>query len=60
MNNEVKYWKSEYENLRRKKNSEIATLRQQILKFIDLTYKLLIGLGIKPEEIIEYYRSQNG
>ena len=60
MNNEVKYWKSEYENLRRKKNSEIATLRQQILKFIDLTYKLLIGLGIKPEEINEYYRRQNG
>ena len=57
--NEVKYWKSEYENLRRKKNREIATLKQQISRFFDLTYKLLVGLGLKPEEITEYYRSQN-
>lgn len=58
MTNEEKYWKAEYENLRRKKNREIETLRYQIARFVGKTYKLLEGMGLSNEVIHEYYRSE--
>ena len=53
---EDKYWRSEYENLRRRKKKEIEDLRYQAATFVGLTFQLLTELGMKPSEINEWYR----
>jgi hypothetical protein len=58
MNNEAKFWKAEYERLRRNKNKEIQRTREQISIFFDKTWNLLHELGMKDEEIREYYGSR--
>lgn len=58
MNNEARYYKSEYERLRRKKNKEIERMKRQQLQFFLSTYKLLKLLGWKDEQIIRYYESE--
>lgn len=55
MTNEAKYYKAEYENLRRKKNKEIAQLRLRHSIFFDKTYKLLKALGMSDKDIMKYY-----
>jgi len=63
--NEEKYWKCEYENLRRKKKKEVEALtyenevlRLQSAKFTKKTYRLLLDLGLKHEDIMNYYRGE--
>lgn len=56
MLNESNYWKCEYENLRRKKNREISRMKACQLKFMDKTWRLLHLLGMKDEEILNYYK----
>lgn len=56
---EIKYYKCEYENLRRKKNKQIDDLNMKILRFIDKTWKLLKLLGMSDKEIFEWYRKDN-
>ena len=63
MNNQERFYKCEYENLRRKKNKEITQLTNEIeklktyqVRFADITYKLLNELGMSNEDIIEYYQ----
>lgn len=60
MDKEAKYWKCEYENLRRKKKKEIENLKLEQAKMCDITYDLLIQLGMKPQEIFDYYKMKNG
>lgn len=55
MNNEARFWKSEYERLRRNKNKEIQRTREQISVFFDKTWELLHLLGLSDEEIKKYY-----
>lgn len=59
MHSEVNYWRSEYENLRRKKNREIERLKTSQALFADRTWKLLKLLGMKDKDILEYYRYEN-
>lgn len=56
MNNEARFWKSEYERLRRNKNKEIQRTREQISVFFDKTWELLHLLGMSDKEILEYYK----
>lgn len=51
-----RYYKCEYENLRRRKNKEIEELKNKQIKFLDKTWKLLKLLGMPDKEIIEWYR----
>lgn len=53
-----RYWKCEYENLRRKKNREIALMKQKQKDFADKTWRLLKMLGMPEEEILAYYREE--
>lgn len=57
---EARYWKCEYENLRRKKIKEIKHLKLEQSKMCDITYELLIRLGMKPKEIFDYYKWKRG
>lgn len=57
---EARYWKCEYENLRRKKIKEIEHLKLEQSKMCDITYELLIRLGMKPIEIFDYYKWKRG
>lgn len=50
----LKYYKAEYERLRRSKNKEIKHLRRQYHNFIIATWNLL-RLFMKEKEIIKYY-----
>lgn len=59
MNNEARFWKSEYERLRRNKNKEIQRTREQISVFFDKTWTLLHELGMSDEEIKKYYDGTN-
>lgn len=59
MNNEARFWKSEYERLRRNKNKEIQRTREQISVFFDKTWTLLHALGLSDEEIKKYYDGTN-
>lgn len=59
MDKEDRFWKSEYENLRRKKNKEIKFLRRRFSIFFDTTWNLLKELGMSEEEIIKYYVSKD-
>lgn len=59
MNNEARFWKSEYERLRRNKNKEIQRTREQISVFFDKTWELLHLLGMSDEEIKKYYDGTN-
>lgn len=52
---DARFWKSEYERLRRNKNKEIQRTREQIAIFFDKTWTLLHELGMKDEEIKKYY-----
>ena len=56
---DAKFWKAEYERLRRNKNKEIQRTREQISVFFDKTWDLLHALGLSDEEIKEYY-GKNG
>jgi len=65
MCNQDKYWKSEYENLRRKKKKEIEALNRKITEMTikeaemcDTTFELLKMLGMSEREILEYYLSK--
>lgn len=55
MDYDAKFWKAEYERLRRNKNKEIQHTREQISVFFDKTWKLLHLIGMSDEEIWEYY-----
>lgn len=55
MDYDAKFWKAEYERLRRNKNKEIDRKRRQVSVFYDKTWKLLHLLGMSDEEIIKYY-----
>lgn len=50
-----KYWRSEYENLRRKKNKEIERMKLYQSRFANKTYTLLKALGMTDEQIRRYY-----
>lgn len=52
---EARYWKAEYESLRRRKEKEYQELRVNFHNHIIKTWKLLKLLGMKEEEIIKYY-----
>ena len=54
--NEDKYWRCEYENLRRKKNKEIEDLKIKMASMSRKTYELLKAMGLSHEEIEAYYR----
>ena len=56
MLNRERYWRCEYENLRRKKNKEISELQRKQSIFMDKTWKLLKQLGMSESEIFAYYR----
>lgn len=56
MDYDAKFWKAEYERLRRNKNKEIDRIRWQNSVFFDKTWKLLHLLGMSDREIIEYYK----
>lgn len=58
MDYNAKFWKSEYERLRRNKNKEIDRMKWQISVFFDKTWKLLHLLGMSDKEIIEYYKKE--
>ena len=58
MDKEARYYKDEYENLRRKKNKEIDNLIIRQLKFMDVTWKLLKTLGLPNGFILDYYRKE--
>lgn len=58
MDYDARFWKSEYERLRRNKNKEINTIRMQFSVFYDKTWKLLHLLGMSDEEIIRYYEDK--
>lgn len=58
-NYDAKFWKAEYERLRRNKNKEIQRTREQISVFFDKTWDLLHLLGMSDKEILEYY-AKNG
>ena len=55
--NDAKYWRCEYENLRRKKNKEIETLKYQMAAMSRKTYDLLkaIGIDITYDQLKSYY-----
>lgn len=55
MDYDAKFWKAEYERLRRNKNKEIKQTREQISIFFDKTWNLLHELGMNDKEIIEFY-----
>ncbi len=52
------YWKSEYENLRRKKKKEIEQMKRAQALFANKTWKLLKLLGMPEREILAYYREE--
>ncbi len=54
--NDAKYWRCEYENLRRKKNKEIETLKYQMAAMSRKTYDLLKAIGLSHKDIEVYYR----
>lgn len=58
MSNENKYWKCEYENLRRKKNKELKQKAIQSSSFVHKTLDLLHMLGLDDEQIFAYYRNE--
>ena len=56
LSKEAKYYRCEYENLRRKKNKQIERMKINQIKFFDKTWKFLHLLGMKDMDIIEYYK----
>lgn len=56
MINRERYWRCEYENLRRKKNKEISDMQRKQSIFMEKTWLLLRRLGMKESEIFAYYR----
>lgn len=58
MINRDRYWKCEYENLRRKKNKEIVQMKERQRVFADKTWRLLKLLGMPEQEILDYYRKE--
>lgn len=56
MLNRERYWRCEYENLRRKKNKEISDMQRKQTIFMEKTWLLLKRLGMKESEIFAYYR----
>lgn len=55
MDYDAKFWKAEYERLRRNKNKEIDKMKADQLYFFSKTWKLLHYLGLKDEEIAAFY-----
>lgn len=53
--NKDNYWKSEYENLRRKYNKEKESRDIKVSKFAKKTFDLLKLIGLTDKEIFEYY-----
>ena len=53
---EARYWRSLYENLRRKDKAEIENLKYTLARFSRKTYELLELLGLSHQEIINYYK----
>lgn len=56
MLNRERYWRCEYENLRRKKNKEISEMQRKQTIFMEKTWILLKRLGMSESEIFAYYR----
>lgn len=56
MINRERYWRCEYENLRRKKNKELDDLKKKQSVFMDKTWKLLKAVGLSDKVIFEWYR----
>lgn len=56
MLNRERYWRCEYENLRRKKNKEISDMQRKQTIFMEKTWLLLKRLGMSESEIFAYYR----
>ena len=57
MDREAKYWKCEYENLRRKKKKEIDRMKYQMSKSTRINWKVMHELGqmagVSDKEILE-------
>lgn len=53
---DANYYRCEYENLRRKKNKEIARLKAQQIHFFDRTWKLFELLHLPYDFIFEWYK----
>lgn len=58
MINRDRYWRCEYENLRRKKNKEITLMKERQRVFADKIWHLLKLLGMPEDEIIKYFREE--
>lgn len=56
---EAKYWRAEYENLRRKTNKQIEDLKYKQARFSHKTYDLLESLGLSFNEIVNYYKEDD-
>lgn len=59
MINRERYWRCEYENLRRKKNKELDDLKKKQAVFMDKTWKLLKAVGLSDKVIFEWYRHEH-
>lgn len=59
MINRDRYWKCEYENLRRKKNKQINEMQRKQTIFMDKTWKLLKAIGLSDKVIFEWYRHEH-
>ena len=57
--NEERYWRCEYENLRRKKQKQIEQMVLAQSRFAHKTYDLLKILGLTDEQIMKYYKGEN-
>lgn len=61
MDREAKYWRAEYENLRRKKNKEIERAKYQQAKSSRINWQVMHQLGqragISDKEILDIIRS---
>lgn len=57
MEREAKYWRSEYENLRRKKNKEIEKMKLKQARMCHKTFDFLKLLGVPDDEILMFYKN---
>ena len=58
INYDAKFWKNEYEQLRRKKNKQLLAERKKLLRFMDITWKLLKELKVPNQVILAYYKNE--
>lgn len=58
MSKEEKYYKCEYERLRRKSKKEIETLKIKQCEFLERTYQLLKEIGMSDKAILSWYEHE--